>query len=123
MFKFGLSPPLELSILVFCLLFAIAVDLQALNRLRLNYLTKFATAKEVEKVEETLKTIIIKIAEAIVVKATETIIIKTAVETAVKMEKIKIKTTIIEAQFLYSKEIEEANLANLEKIQLLHLTM
>ncbi len=73
--------------------------------------------------EETLKTIIIKIAEAIVVKATETIIIKTAVETAVKMEKIKIKTTIIEAQFLYSKEIEEANLANLEKIQLLHLTM
>jgi len=105
--KFGPSPPLEFLISVFCLLFAIAVDLQALNRLRLDYLAKFAAAKNVRKVKEIL----------------ETIIIKTTIETAVEMEKIEIKTAIVEAQFLYSKEIKEANLANLEEIQLLHLTI
>jgi len=105
--KFGTSPPLEFLISVFCLLFAIAVDLQALNRLRLDYLAKFAAAKEVEKVEETLKTIVVK----------------TAVKTAVEIEKIEIKAAIVETQFLYSEEIKEANLANFEKIQLLHLAM
>ncbi len=81
MLKFGPSPSLELSISVFCLLFVIAVDLQALNRLRLDCLAKFAAAKEVGKVEEVL--------EAIVVKA--------AVETAVEVEKIEIKVAIVEA--------------------------
>ena len=81
--------------------------MQALNRLRLDCLAKFAAAKEVGKVKEIL----------------EAIVIKAAVETAVEMEKIEIKAAIVEAQFLYSKEVEEANLANLEEIQLLHLAM
>ncbi len=49
-------------------------------------------------------------------KVLEAIVIKTAVKTAVKVEKIKIKAAIVEVQFLYSEEIEEANLANLEEI-------
>ena len=55
--------------------------MQALNRLRLDCLAKFAAAKEVGKVEKALKTIVIK----------------TAVKTAVEVEKIKIKTAIVEA--------------------------
>ena len=105
--KFGPLPPLELSILVFCLLFAIAVDLQALNRLRLGCLAKFAAAKEVGKMEEAL----------------EAIVVKVAVEAAVEVEEVEIKAAIVEAQFLYSEEVEEANLANLEEVRLLHLAM
>jgi hypothetical protein len=86
--KFGPSPPLELSISVFCLLFAIAVDLQALNRLRLGCLAKFAAAKEVGKVEEALEAIVVKVAEAIVVKAAEAIVVKAAVEAAVEVEEV-----------------------------------
>jgi len=44
------------------------------------------------------------------------IVIKTAVKTAVEIKKIKIKAAIIETQFLYSEEVEEANLTNLEEI-------
>jgi len=78
--KFGFLPPLELSISIFCLLFVIAVDLQALNRLRLDYLAKFVATKEVGKVEEAL----------------EAIVVKTAVKTTVEVEKIKIKAAIVE---------------------------
>ncbi len=77
-------------------MFVIAVDLQALNRLRLDCLAKFAAAKEIGKVEEVLEAIVVKIAEAIVVKAAEAIVVKVAVETAVEIEEVEIKAAIVE---------------------------
>jgi hypothetical protein len=65
-------------------------------------------AKEVGKVEEAV--------EAIVVKAA----VEAAVEAAIEVEEVEMEIAIVEAQFLYSKEVEEANLANLKEVQLRH---